>query len=150
MSKAGHVFPLEEDGVGVKGNISFTNIKFHYPTRPMDQIVNGLSINIEAGKTIAFVGPSGGGKSTIVKLLERFYDPTSGTITLDGINLRDINVKHLRGLLGYVGQEPQLFATSIAKNIAYGVGDDWMDVTQQQIEDAARLANAHDFISSLP
>ena len=85
-----------------------------------------------------------------VKLLERFYDPTVGSIELDGTNLRDINVKHLRGLLGYVGQEPQLFATSIAKNIAYGVGDDWMDVTQQQIEDAARLANAHDFISSLP
>ena len=85
-----------------------------------------------------------------MKLLERFYDPTVGSIELDGTNLRDINVKHLRGLLGYVGQEPQLFATSIAKNIAYGVGDDWMNVTQQQIEDAARLANAHDFISSLP
>jgi len=136
--------------IHVQGEITFRDVEFNYPTRPSHRILNGLSIHIEPGQTIAFVGPSGGGKSTIVKLLERFYDPTVGSIELDGTNLRDINVKHLRGLLGYVGQEPQLFATSIATNIAYGVGDDWMDVTQQQIEDAARLANAHDFISSLP
>ena len=85
-----------------------------------------------------------------MKLLERFYDPTGGNITLDGINLRKINVKHLRGLLGYVGQEPQLFATSIGTNIAYGVGDGYQNVSHTQIEEAAKLANAHDFIMSLP
>jgi ATP-binding cassette subfamily B (MDR/TAP) protein 1 len=145
------------------GNINFNEVIFNYPTRPSHQILNGLSINIKEGQTIAFVGPSGGGKSTIVKLLERFYDPIDGTITLDGINLRDINVKYLRGLLGYVGQEPQLFATTIAKNIAYGISSDGNDgnnnvedykekvtVSQKKIEDAAKLANAHDFIMSLP
>ena len=90
-----------------------------------------------------------------VKLLERFYDPINGTITLDGINIRDLNVKYLRGLLGYVGQEPQLFATTIAKNIEYGISKSSQsnssgEEIQTQIEDAAKLANAHDFIMSLP
>jgi ABC-type multidrug transport system fused ATPase/permease subunit len=79
-----------------------------------------------------------------VSLLERFYDPLSGSIELDGVNLKDINVKHLRGLIGYVGQEPTLFATTIRGNIQYGNPD----ATDEQIQAAARLANAHDFISS--
>ena len=79
-------------------------------------------------------------------MLERFYDPTSGSVKLDGVDIKDINVKHLRSLIGYVGQEPTLFATSIAKNIKYGNPS----ATQQQIEEAAKLANAHDFIASFP
>jgi ABC-type transport system involved in Fe-S cluster assembly fused permease/ATPase subunit len=89
---------------------------------------------------------SGGGKSTIAALLERFYDPQSGSVELDGMNIQDINVKHLRGLIGYVGQEPTLFATTIAGNIQYGN----LNATQDMIEEAARKANAHDFIMSFP
>jgi ABC-type multidrug transport system fused ATPase/permease subunit len=105
-----------------------------------------LSIDIPAGKTIAFVGPSGQGKSTIVKLLERFYDPVEGSLSLDGCDIKDINVRYLRSLIGYVGQEPSLFATSIANNICYGKPG----CTQKEIEAAAVQANAHDFISQLP
>ncbi|KAG7367565.1 ABC transporter permease [Nitzschia inconspicua] len=130
----------------VQGEICFRDVKFHYPTRPGHAILKGLSVDIPAGKTIAFVGPSGGGKSTIVKLLERFYDPVEGTVTLDGCDIKDINVRHLRSLIGYVGQEPTLFATSIANNIRYGKPG----CSQKEIEEAARQANAHDFISMLP
>jgi ATP-binding cassette subfamily B (MDR/TAP) protein 1 len=128
----------------VKGALSFENVEFAYPTRPGDSILKNLSIDIEAGKTIAFVGPSGGGKSTIVKMLERFYDPLDGVVKLDGVDIKDINVKHLRSLMGYVGQEPTLFATTVKNNIQYGNPS----ATQEQIEEAAKLANAHDFISS--
>jgi len=128
----------------VKGQLTFDSVHFHYPTRPGQQILNDFTIDIAAGKTIAFVGPSGGGKSTVVKMLERFYDPTGGTVSLDGIDLKDINVKHLRSMIGYVGQEPTLFATTIEKNIRYGNPS----ATEEEIEEAARLANAHDFITS--
>lgn len=94
----------------------------------------------------SFVGPSGGGKSTVVKLLERFYDPVGGSVSLDGVNIKDINVRYLRSIIGYVGQEPTLFATSIARNIQYGNPS----ASLKEIEEAARLANAHDFISQLP
>ena len=130
----------------VQGELSFQDVKFHYPTRPGHTILSGLSVDIPAGKTIAFVGPSGGGKSTVVKLLERFYDPVEGSVSLDGCNIKDINVRHLRSLIGYVGQEPSLFATSIANNIRYGKPG----CTQKEIEAAAIQANAHDFISQLP
>jgi ABC-type multidrug transport system fused ATPase/permease subunit len=80
----------------------------------------------------------------VVSLLERFYDPQSGSIELDGVNIKDWNVKHLRGLIGFVGQEPALFATTIRQNIQYGNPN----ATKEEIEEAARLANAHDFISS--
>lgn len=130
----------------IEGELTFEDVEFKYPTRPGQTVLQGLSIKIPAGKTIAFVGPSGGGKSTVVKLLERFYDPTEGSVKLDGVDLRDINVKHLRSMIGYVGQEPALFATTIGKNIAYGLPG----CTQEQIEEAAKQANAHDFIMQLP
>ena len=103
-------------------------------------------MNVPAGKSIALVGPSGGGKSTIVSMLERFYDPTSGSVELDGTNIKDLNVSCLRSLIGYVGQEPTLFATTIRGNIQYGNPDP----TQEQIEAAAKMANAHDVIMSFP
>lgn len=130
----------------VEGRLTFKDVKFNYPTRPGHTILNGLSIDIPAGKTIAFVGPSGGGKSTVVKLLERFYDPMEGSVTLDDTDIKTINVKHLRSMIGYVGQEPTLFATTIAKNIAFGSPN----CTQEQIEEAAKQANAHDYITQLP
>jgi len=130
----------------IDGRLTFENVEFYYPTRPGQMVLNELSIDIAAGNTIAFVGPSGGGKSTVVKLLERFYDPTAGSVKLDGTDIKEINVKHLRHTIGYVGQEPVLFATSIGKNIAFGCPG----CSQKQIEEAAKLANAHDFIMKLP
>lgn len=140
---------MTEEGVkpeSIKGKLSFEEVEFRYPTRPGQTVLQDLSVDIPAGKTFAFVGPSGGGKSTVVKLLERFYDPTAGSVKLDGIDLKDINVKYLRSMIGYVGQEPALFATTIGKNIGYGLPD----CTQEQIEEAAKQANAHDFIMQLP
>ena len=130
----------------IQGNLEFKNVQFSYPTRPNDLILQGLSVSVPAGKSIALVGPSGGGKSTIVSMLERFYDPTSGSVELDGTNIKDLNVSYLRSLIGYVGQEPTLFATSIKGNIQYGNPG----ATQEQIEAAAKMANAHDFIMSFP
>lgn len=130
----------------IQGNLEFKDVKFSYPTRPNDPILQGLSVNIPAGKSIALVGPSGGGKSTIVSMLERFYDPTSGSVELDGVNIKDLNVSFLRSQIGYVGQEPTLFATTIKGNIQYGNPG----ATQEQIEAAAKMANAHDFIMSFP
>lgn len=128
----------------IQGAISFENVHFNYPTRPADPVLKGLSVELEAGKIAAFCGPSGGGKSTVMSLIERFYDPLDGNVKLDGIDLKDINVTHLRKSIGYVGQEPTLFATSIKGNIRYGNPN----ATDEQIEQAARMANAHDFISS--
>ena len=130
----------------VNGAISIKNVSFSYPTRPADAILTDFSTEIEAGTVVAFVGPSGSGKSTVVSMLERFYDPQSGSISLDGVNIKDMNVHYLRSLIGYVGQEPTLFATSIRNNISYGNPD----ATQEQIEAAAKMANAHDFITQLP
>jgi ATP-binding cassette subfamily B (MDR/TAP) protein 1 len=130
----------------VEGQLSFDKVQFNYPTRPGQTVLNDLSIDIPAGTTTAFVGPSGGGKSTVVKLLERFYDPTSGSVKLDGTDMKEINVKHLRSMIGYVGQEPTLFATTIGKNIEFGLPG----CSQEQIEEAAKQANAHGFIMQLP
>jgi ATP-binding cassette subfamily B (MDR/TAP) protein 1 len=128
----------------IQGAISFKDVCFTYPTRPNDPVLKGMTFDIAPGETVAFVGPSGGGKSTVVSMVERFYDPLSGSIEYDGIDVKKMNVAHLRGLIGYVGQEPTLFATTIRGNIKYGNPD----ATQEQIEEAARLANAHDFICS--
>ena len=116
-----------------------------YPTRKETQVFKGFNLKIPAGKTVALVGPSGSGKSTTVQLIERFYDPTSGTVSLDGVDLKDINVSWLRQQIGLVSQEPKLFATTIGENISIAKPG----ATQEDIEDAARRANAHDFIVSL-
>jgi ABC-type multidrug transport system fused ATPase/permease subunit len=128
----------------VVGATSVKDVHFFYPTRPDEKILKGMNVEIASGQTVAFVGPSGGDKSTIVAMLERFYDPLSGSIELDGINLKDYNVKYLRSLIGYVGQEPTLFATTIRGNIRYGNPN----ATDEQIIEAAKMANAHDFIST--
>jgi ATP-binding cassette subfamily B (MDR/TAP) protein 1 len=129
----------------VIGTIEFKNVEFVYPTRKETQVFEGFNLKIPAGKTVALVGPSGSGKSTTVQLIERFYDPTHGTISLDGVDLKDINVSWLRQQIGLVSQEPKLFATTIKENIAIAKPG----ATQREIESAARRANAHDFIVSL-
>ena len=128
--------------------IRFENVNFSYPSRPHVPISRDLTLNMPAGKTVALVGFSGSGKSTIIALIERFYDPSAGRVTLAGHNLRDLNVRWLRSQMALVSQEPVLFNTTIAQNISYGSLSD--DVTQEQIENAARNANAHDFIMRLP
>ncbi|XP_014458531.1 ATP-dependent translocase ABCB1 isoform X1 [Alligator mississippiensis] len=128
------------------GEIEFKNIHFSYPSRPDIRILSGLSLKVQTGKTIALVGSSGCGKSTTIQLLQRFYDPVQGEITLDGRDIRTLNVKWLRENIGIVSQEPVLFATTIAENIRYGRED----ISDVEIEQAAKEANAFDFISRLP
>uniref|UniRef100_A0A8D2LWC6 ABC-type xenobiotic transporter n=1 Tax=Varanus komodoensis TaxID=61221 RepID=A0A8D2LWC6_VARKO len=130
----------------LRGEIEFKNISFSYPSRPDAQVLKGLNLKIQPGKTIAVVGSSGCGKSTTIQLLQRFYDPVEGQVTIDGHDIRTLNIKWLRENIGIVSQEPVLFGTTIAGNIRYGRED----ITDAEIEQAAKEANAYDFISKLP
>ncbi|CDY24379.1 BnaA07g03040D [Brassica napus] len=131
----------------VKGDIDFCHIEFAYQTRPDIQIFRDLCLSIRAGKTVALVGESGSGKSTVISLLQRFYDPDSGHITLDGVELKKLQLKWLRKQMGLVGQEPVLFNDTIRANIAYGKGGE--EATEAEIVAASELCNAHKFISSI-
>ncbi|XP_015087834.1 ABC transporter B family member 1 [Solanum pennellii] len=130
----------------VSGQLELKNVEFSYPSRPEIKILNNFNLVVPAGKTIALVGSSGSGKSTVVSLIERFYDPTSGQLMLDGNDIKTLKLKWLRQQIGLVSQEPALFATSIKENILLGRPD----ATQIEIEEAARVANAHSFIIKLP
>ncbi|XP_035829335.1 ABC transporter B family member 25 [Aplysia californica] len=127
----------------LSGEIEFKNVMFKYPSRPENDVLKKISFRVEPGQTVALVGPSGGGKSTIVSMIERFYDPNEGTITLGGVDLRMLDHNWLRQKVSMVGQEPTLFAYSIRENIAYGRG-----ATDEEVQDAAKQANAHEFVSS--
>ncbi|OWY99429.1 Multidrug resistance protein ABC transporter, partial [Phytophthora megakarya] len=131
----------------VEGHLEFNDITFRYPTRPEINVLKHYNLTIEPGQTVAFCGPSGGGKSTIISLIERFYDPVVGDVLLDGHNIKDLNLSWLRSQIGLVGQEPTLFIGTIAENISYGLAE---QPTQQEIEEAAKMANAHDFITQFP
>ena len=126
----------------VKGDIEVKDVVFAYPTARDHLVCNGYSLTIEAGQTVALSGASGSGKSTIIQLIERFYDPLSGSITLDGVNLSTLNVHWLRQQLGLVAQEPVLFQGTVEENIRYGK----RDATFADVEEAAKNANAHTFI----
>ncbi|XP_029359235.1 ATP-dependent translocase ABCB1 [Echeneis naucrates] len=130
----------------IKGNIEFKRIHFTYPSRTDSKILDDMSLSVRSGQTTALVGSSGCGKSTTIQLLQRFYDPQEGSVCIDGHDIRSLNIRYLREMIGVVSQEPILFATTIAENIRYGRPD----VTQQEIEQAAREANAYDFIMNLP
>ncbi|CAM6101079.1 unnamed protein product [Calypogeia fissa] len=130
----------------VEGHIELRNVDFAYPARPDVFVFKNFSLVIPPGKTVAIVGTSGSGKSTVVSLIERFYDPVAGEVLLDGYDIRRLNLKWLRGWIGLVNQEPALFATTIAANILYGKDN----ATQEEIEAAAKGANAHSFIERLP
>ncbi|XP_017391993.1 phosphatidylcholine translocator ABCB4 isoform X1 [Cebus imitator] len=131
-----------------EGNIMFSEVMFNYPTRPNMPVLQGLSLEVKKGQTLALVGSSGCGKSTVVQLLERFYDPLAGTVLLDGQEAKKLNVQWLRAQLGIVSQEPILFDCSIAENIAYG--DNSRVASQDEIVSAAKAANIHHFIETLP
>ncbi|CAI5455825.1 unnamed protein product [Caenorhabditis angaria] len=129
-----------------KGAIHFKDIHFSYPSRKETEVLRGISFSVEAGEKIAIVGSSGSGKSTLTALLLRFYDPTSGSILLDGENITTMSPDELRGQCSLVSQEPVLFDGTISDNIRYGR----LDATQQEINDAARKVGAWKFINGLP
>ncbi|XP_072967674.1 ABC transporter B family member 4-like isoform X3 [Typha angustifolia] len=139
-----------DDGLvldNLRGEIEFQNINFNYPSRPTVQIFRDFSLSIPSGKTVALVGESGSGKSTVIALLERFYDPDSGTILLDGVEIQTLRVSWLRQQMGLVSQEPVLFNDTIRANIAYGKQG---EVSEEEIASVSKAANAHQFISGLP
>ena len=130
------------------GNIEFRDVRFRYPARPKLRILRHFNLLCNSSETTALVGPSGSGKSTSVALIQRFYDPLTGAVLLDGHDVRTLNIQWLRSLMGLVQQDPFLFNLSIRDNIAYG--DNNREVTQEDIELAAKKANIHDLISTLP
>ncbi|GAA4015615.1 hydrophobic compound transporter HcuC [Sphingomonas swuensis] len=138
-----HPVPLPKPS---KGALAFDNVEFRYPTRPEEKAVHGLTLAVAPGETVAVVGPSGAGKSTLFQLALRFYDPQSGRVTFDGVDLRDCDPAEFRRQIALVPQETVIFAASARDNLRYGR---W-DASDAEIEAAARAANAHDFLASLP
>ena len=130
----------------LRGEIKVKNVFFTYPSRPDSTVLCGLNLKVAAGQTIGLVGASGSGKSTVISLLQRFYNPDKGKILLDGHNIRKLQLRWLRSQIGLVSQEPILFATSIKENILFGNEEASMEL----IVSAAKAANAHDFITKLP
>uniref|UniRef100_A0A0E0G319 MDR-like ABC transporter n=1 Tax=Oryza nivara TaxID=4536 RepID=A0A0E0G319_ORYNI len=135
-----------EELANVAGEVEFRNVDFCYPSRPESPIFVSFSLRVPAGRTVALVGGSGSGKSTVIALLERFYDPSAGEVTVDGVDIRRLRLKWLRAQMGLVSQEPALFATSIRENILFGKED----APAEEVVAAAKAANAHNFISQLP
>ncbi|XP_028630588.1 ATP-binding cassette sub-family B member 8, mitochondrial [Grammomys surdaster] len=131
----------------LRGSITFQNVSFSYPCRPGFDVLKDFTLKLPPGKIVALVGHSGGGKTTVASLLERFYDPTAGAVMLDGHDLRTLDPSWLRGqVIGFISQEPVLFATTIKENIRFGK----LDAPDEEVYAAAREANAHEFISSFP
>ncbi|CAM4723644.1 unnamed protein product [Leuciscus chuanchicus] len=129
------------------GRVDFMNIDFSYPTRPGNQILKNFNLTLPPCKTVAIVGESGGGKSTVAALLERFYDPSSGVVMLDGLDIRTLDPSWLRGhVIGFISQEPVLFGTSVMENIRFGKPS----ATDAEVTSAAKQANAHNFITGFP
>lgn len=141
--KHGRIIP-ESD---IRGEIRFENVSFTYPSRPDQQVLKDFSLVLEPGQTVALVGASGSGKSTIASLLERFYEPTGGRITIDGHDISSLSPNWLRGdLIGFIEQQPVLFGTSIYENIRYGRPN----ATKAEVLEAAKLSQSHQFVSQLP
>uniref|UniRef100_A0A8C1WM86 Mitochondrial potassium channel ATP-binding subunit n=1 Tax=Cyprinus carpio TaxID=7962 RepID=A0A8C1WM86_CYPCA len=129
------------------GRVEFMNINFSYPTRPGNQILKNFNLTLPPYKTVAIVGESGGGKSTVAALLERFYEPSSGVVMLDGLDIRTLDPSWLRGhVIGFISQEPVLFGTSVMENIRFGKPS----ATDAEVMAAAKQANAHNFITGFP
>jgi len=129
-----------------KGALSLDNVSFSYPSRPDTSALQNFSLNIAPGETVALVGPSGAGKTTVFQLLLRFHDPDSGSVRFDGIDLKQLEPSFLREQIALVPQDPVIFGTTARENIRYGK----LEATDAEIETAARSAEAHDFISELP
>jgi ATP-binding cassette subfamily B (MDR/TAP) protein 1 len=130
----------------LKGEVAIVGVDFTYPLRPDVTIFKGFSLDITPGRSTALVGHSGSGKSTIIGLIERFYDPLRGVVNIDGRDIKTYNLRALRRHIGLVSQEPTLFSGTTRENIMYGAAE---TTSEAEVEDAARSANAHDFISNL-
>lgn len=130
----------------VRGDIKFQNVTFHYPARPNVVALDNLSLRVKPGETVAFVGPSGAGKTTVIQMIQRFYDPNSGRVLLDDTNLQDLDRSQFRKHIALVPQDPVIFAASARENIRFGR----LDASDAEVESAARAAAAHDFIAALP
>ena len=136
----------EQLNAPIKGQIAFESVQFQYPLRPNVAALKNVSFVVNPGETVALVGPSGAGKSTIIQLVQRFYDPITGRITLDGHDLRNLSRQSIRCHIAIVPQEPLIFAASAMDNIRFGNPE----ATDTDVENAARAAAAHDFIAALP
>lgn len=139
----------------LEGVLSFDHVDFVYPARPSVQVLYSFTAVFPRGQTTALVGASGSGKSTCIGLIERFYDPVAGKVMLDGVEMKDLNLRWLRSHIGLVSQEPTLFATTVAGNIEHGlIGTKYEDESPEQkrerVINAAKMANADGFITALP
>ena len=145
LGRESRINPDDERGEktdSIDGNVDLRHVDFAYPARPDVRILKNFCLTIKAGKSTALVGQSGSGKSTIIGLIERFYDPLKGSVRIKGTDIRNFNLKSLRKHIALVGQEPTLFAGSIRDNILYGKEN----TTEVEMIEAAKSANAHDFI----
>ncbi|MGB3315568.1 MAG: ATP-binding cassette domain-containing protein, partial [Albidovulum sp.] len=129
-----------------RGEIAFEGVTFHYPARPEQSALDEMDLHVKPGETVALVGPSGAGKTTVIQLLLRFYDPDKGRITLDGVALTDMARSEFRRALALVPQDPVIFAATARENIRFGRPD----ATDDEVEAAARTAAAHEFLAALP
>ena len=149
MQEVSHIQPPEQVACAadsLQATFSFRDVSFSYPSRPEQRVLDHFSLTIEEGKVLALVGPSGAGKSTVFELLQRFYDPQAGEVTLGGIDIRQLHPEDLRQQLAVVQQQPALFSADVMHNIRYGKPD----ATDEEVIAAAKAAYAHDFIAALP
>lgn len=130
----------------IRGELEFEHVKFTYPSRPDTIVLKDFNLKVEAGQTVALVGASGSGKSTAISLVQRFYDADDGVVKIDGVDVRTLHLKWIRGNMGLVSQDHALFGTSIKENIMFGK----LDATMEEVTAAAMAANAHNFIRQLP
>ena len=143
VSDPAHPVPLP---IPAAGRIEFQDVSFHYPSRPDVSALDHVDLSIAPGETVAFVGPSGAGKTTVIQLILRFWDPETGKVTVDGYDLRDLARADFRRAIALVPQDPVIFAASARENIRFGRPD----ASDREVEDAARAAHAHEFLAALP
>lgn len=145
LNRKSKMEPDDLDGIKpekIKGDVELSDIFFSYPSRPKQMVLRGLNLKVNAGATVALVGKSGSGKSTIISMIERFHDPMKGIVKIDGVDIKSYNLRAMRSHIALVSQEPTLFAGTILDNISYGNEN----ANEAEIIEAASLANAHEFI----